>query len=116
MRDLGWMQVDWEQRIDFDKLRTGRLERAKAALAESDLDALFVFRTEDARYLTGHRSHLGPVASLSFGNVVLHRSGDLVLYTMDRDSGPFMPWLARTKFRAVQTCATTPAPACGPTR
>jgi|GEM_PF-118797 len=94
MRDLGWMGVDWEQRIDFDRLRRGRLERAKAALAETDVDALFIFRAEDARYLTGHRSHLGPVAELSFGNVVLHRRGDFVLYTMDLDTcRPSMPWL-----------------------
>ena len=94
MRDLGWMPVDWEQRIDFDKLRRGRLERAKAALQASDVDLLLIFRAEDARYLTGHRSHLGPVAALSFGNVALHRNGDLVLYTMDRDTCiPAMPWL-----------------------
>jgi len=30
------------------------------ALKKSDLDALFVFRTEDARYLMGYRHHLGP--------------------------------------------------------
>ena len=94
MRDLGWMGVDWEQRIDFQKLREGRLARAKAALAATDVDALFIFRAEDTRYLTGHRSHLGPVAALSFGNAVLHRNGDLVLYTMDIDTClPAMPWL-----------------------
>jgi Xaa-Pro aminopeptidase len=88
------MGVDWEQRIDFDKLRRGRLERAKAALAESGADALFIFRAEDARYLTGHRSHLGPVAALTFGNAVLHKDGSLVLYTMDLDTcRPAMPWL-----------------------
>jgi Xaa-Pro aminopeptidase len=61
LRDLGWMGVDWEQRIDFDRLRKGRLERARAALAATDLDALLIMRAEDARYITGHRSHLGPV-------------------------------------------------------
>lgn len=94
MRDLGWMGVDWEQRIDFDKLRKGRLERARAAIAATDLDALLIMRTEDSRYITGHRSHLGPVASLTFGNVVLHRSGKYVLYTMDQDTNKMgMTWL-----------------------
>jgi Xaa-Pro aminopeptidase len=37
-----------------------RLARAKQALDESGLDALFVFRTEDSRYITGYRHHLGP--------------------------------------------------------
>jgi Xaa-Pro dipeptidase len=55
---------------------------------------LFIFRAEDARYLTGHRSHLGPVAALTFGNAVLHKDGSLVLYTMDLDTcRPAMPWL-----------------------
>jgi Xaa-Pro aminopeptidase len=94
VRDLGWMGVDWEQRIDFDQLRTGRLERARAAIAASDVDALFIMRAEDARYVTGHRSHLGPVAALTFGNVVLHRSGKYVLYTMDQDTNRLaMTWL-----------------------
>lgn len=99
-RDLGWMGVDWEQRIDFDGLRRGRLERAKAALVESGIDALFVFRAEDARYLTGHRSHLGPVAALTFGNAVLHKDGRVVLYTMDIDTcRPAMPWLERDQIQ-----------------
>jgi Xaa-Pro aminopeptidase len=94
VRDLGWMGVDWEQRIDFDQLRKGRLERARAAIAASDLDALFIMRVEDSRYITGHRSHLGPVAALTFGNVVLHRSGKYVLYTMDQDTSRIgMTWL-----------------------
>jgi Xaa-Pro aminopeptidase len=88
------MGVDWEQRIDFDQLRKGRLERARAAIAASDLDALFIMRVEDSRYITGHRSHLGPVAALTFGNVVLHRSGKYVLYTMDQDTSRIgMTWL-----------------------
>ncbi|HET8678663.1 MAG TPA: Xaa-Pro peptidase family protein [bacterium] len=94
MSDFGWMGVDWEQRIDFDRMRRERLQRAQAALAETDVDALFVFRVEDSRYLTGHRSHLGPVAALGFGTVILHRNGDYALYTMDRDTClDSMPWL-----------------------
>lgn len=94
MNDFGWMGVDWEQRIDFDRMRRERLQRAQAALRETDVDALFVFRVEDSRYLTGHRSHLGPVAALGFGTIVLHRNGDYALYTMDRDTClDSMPWL-----------------------
>jgi Xaa-Pro aminopeptidase len=94
MSDFGWMGVDWEQRIDFDRMRRERLARGLAALKETDIDALFVLRVEDSRYLTGHRSHLGPVAALGFGTVVLHRDGDYVLYTMDKDTcRDSMPWL-----------------------
>ncbi|MEK6711595.1 MAG: Xaa-Pro peptidase family protein [Nitrospinota bacterium] len=90
----GFMGVDWEDRIDFARLRRERLEKAKKALAESDVDALFVFHTEDARYLTGARSHLGPTYS-NKTTVVLAKGGDPILFTMDhvycRET---MPWLA----------------------
>jgi Xaa-Pro aminopeptidase len=100
MKDLGWMGVDWEQRIDFDRMRRERLEKARKAVAESGADALFIFRAEDARYITGHRSHLGPVAALSFGNVVLHRDGDYILYTMDGDTTlDGMPWLEERRVK-----------------
>lgn len=53
----GLMAVDWEQRIDFDRLRKYRLERARQALKESDLGALLVFDTANIRYLTA--THIG---------------------------------------------------------
>ena len=34
------MAVDWEQRIDFDRLRKERLARAKSLLAKSEMGAL----------------------------------------------------------------------------
>ena len=51
--DHGLMGVDWEERIDFARMRRERLQRAKDALDSTDVDALFVFRTEDCRYLDG---------------------------------------------------------------
>ena len=53
----GVMGVDWEQRIDFDRLRRYRLGRAREALAASDLGALLVFDTANIRYLTA--THIG---------------------------------------------------------
>jgi Xaa-Pro aminopeptidase len=58
------MGVDWEERIDFDRMRRDRLQKAKKVLAESEADVLFVFRTEDARYLTGFRTHMHPSTQL----------------------------------------------------
>src|SRR5678815_5171109 len=46
------MAVDWEQRVDFDRLRRRRMARAKAALEESDLGALLLFDPNNLRYLT----------------------------------------------------------------
>ncbi|HLH68210.1 MAG TPA: Xaa-Pro peptidase family protein [Candidatus Dormibacteraeota bacterium] len=94
MVDLGMMGVDWEQRIDFDRLRRERLQKARDALRASEADVLFVFRTEDARYLTGYRHHLGPTPLLGNATVVLIPDGDPLLFTMDYEHcRQRMPWL-----------------------
>ena len=45
--------VDWEVRVDFERLRTYRLARAKEALDASELGALLLFETSNIRYVTG---------------------------------------------------------------
>jgi Xaa-Pro aminopeptidase len=49
---FGTMGVDWEERIDFDRLRRERLARAKAELARSELGGLLCFDMYNIRYLT----------------------------------------------------------------
>src|SRR6202166_3466097 len=46
------MAVDWENRIDFDRLRSERLAKAKALLAKSEMGALLCFDMNNVRYLT----------------------------------------------------------------
>jgi Xaa-Pro aminopeptidase len=53
----GSMTVDWEDRVNPDRLRAYRLGRAKAALAASDLGAVLVFDHNNIRYLTS--THIG---------------------------------------------------------
>jgi Xaa-Pro aminopeptidase len=53
----GSMTVDWEDRVNPDRLRAYRLDRAKAALAASDLGAVLVFDHNNIRYLTS--THIG---------------------------------------------------------
>ena len=57
LRTYGTMQVDWEQRVDFDRLRTERLARAKAHLKKSELGALLCFDMANIRYITA--THIG---------------------------------------------------------
>ena len=52
LKTYGSMGVDWEQRIDFDRLRKQRLEKAKAQLRKSEMGALLVFDMNNVRYLT----------------------------------------------------------------
>jgi len=48
----GSTAVDFEERVDFRRLREYRLARARAALDRSELGALLVFDVNDIRYLT----------------------------------------------------------------
>jgi Xaa-Pro dipeptidase len=53
----GAQTVDWEERVNPDRLRTYRLQRAKAALAASDVGALLLFDFNNIRYVTS--THIG---------------------------------------------------------
>src|SRR6195256_4754860 len=57
LRTYGTMQVDWEQRVDFDRLRTERLGRTKEHLRKSELGALLCFDMANIRYITA--THIG---------------------------------------------------------
>ena len=57
IKTYGTMAVDWEQRIDFDRLRRERLERARRLLKESEMGALLCFDMNNVRYITA--THIG---------------------------------------------------------
>jgi Xaa-Pro dipeptidase len=48
----GVMGVDWEVRVDFERLRTFRLGRIREQLEASGLGALLLFETSNIRYAT----------------------------------------------------------------
>jgi len=48
----GIMGVDWEVRVDFERLRQYRLERVQQMLVEFDLGAVLLFETSNIRYAT----------------------------------------------------------------
>lgn len=53
----GTNAVDWEQRVDFDRLRDERLARLKSKLQASDLGAVLAFDFSNIRYMSG--THIG---------------------------------------------------------
>src|SRR5436190_4866871 len=56
-RTYGSMAVDWEERINFERLRTQRLERVKMLLQQSEIGALLCFDMNNVRYITA--THIG---------------------------------------------------------
>jgi Xaa-Pro aminopeptidase len=53
----GTNAVDWEARVDMDRLRTDRLARLKAELESSDMGAVLAFDFSNIRYMTA--THIG---------------------------------------------------------
>jgi Xaa-Pro aminopeptidase len=96
------MAVDWEQRIDFAKLRSDRLARARDALQHSELGALLLFDPNNIRYVTS--THIGEWARDKNARfVLLPRIGDPVLWDFGsaaRHHQLYAPWLPEESFRA----------------
>jgi len=49
LKTYGTMGVDWEERVDFERLRTQRLARIKRLLKESEMGALLCFDMNNVR-------------------------------------------------------------------
>jgi Xaa-Pro aminopeptidase len=94
--------VDWETRIDFDKLRTDRLAKAHASLQDSDLGALLLFDPNNIRYVTS--THIGEWArDKSARYALLMRGQEPVLWDFGsaaRHHQLFAPWLLPENCRA----------------
>ncbi len=96
------MSVDWEQRVDFPRLRADRLAKAKAALDGSELGALLLFDPNNIRYVTS--THIGEWARDKNARfVLLVRGEDPILWDFGsaaRHHQLFAPWLPPENFRA----------------
>jgi Xaa-Pro aminopeptidase len=92
---FGTTGVDWENRLDLDRLRTERLARLKAELEKSDLGALLTFDFHNIRYMTS--THIGTWAmDKMIRFALLPRGGDPVLWDFGsaaRHHQLFTPWL-----------------------
>jgi Xaa-Pro dipeptidase len=91
----GAMTVDWEERVDPDRLRTYRLARARSALDASDLGALLLFDFTNIRYVTS--THIGEWARDKMTRyALLARGGDPHLWDFGsaaKHHRLYCPWL-----------------------
>lgn len=93
---MGGGAVDWEQRYDFDALRTKRVARASEMMVADGLDALLLWKMENVRYLTSLRSQvIAGKASILNGVLLLPGQAPVLLASggeVDK-ANQFMPWL-----------------------
>src|SRR5215813_4802984 len=52
MANAGMVGLDWQQRINWDRLRKYRLERARARMKAAGLGAMLLMYDENVRYVT----------------------------------------------------------------
>ncbi len=98
----GFHGVDFETRVDFDRLRAYRLARAREALERSDLGALLLFDFYNIRYVSQTWVG-GALGDKMTRYCLLPRGGEPVLWDFGsaaRHHQLFAPWLAKENCRA----------------
>ncbi len=98
----GMMQVDYEQRIDFDRMRKHRTDRIKKYMDEFDVECLLLFDTGNKRYSTSTA-----VASPEVDNMgryaIIPREGKPHIFGFGSEVAAeklYCPWIADTTFPA----------------
>ena len=97
----GTMGVDFEERVNFERLRNERLAKAKTALAASGLGALVCYDFDNIRYITG--THVGEWCRNKMNRYcILPREGEPLLFDPAAPAKKIScPWIADRVFPAV---------------
>ena len=98
----GVINVDWESRVNTDRLRNYRFARVREMLRESDLGALLLFDMNNIRYSTA--THIGNWARDKLSRCALvMRDRDPILWdtgSSARNHQTFNPWFPADSYRA----------------
>jgi Xaa-Pro aminopeptidase len=98
----GRMGVDFEERVDFDRLRRYRLARARAALDDSELGAVLLFDINNIRYVSA--TMIGEWARDKVARyTLLTRAGEPVVWDFGsaaRHHQLYAPWIRPQNSRA----------------
>ena len=102
LKTFGSMAVDWEARVDFDRLRRERLARVKTLLKTSDMGALLCFDMNNVRYITA--THIGTWAQDKVNRfTLLPQDDEPILWDFGsaaRHHQLYAPWLGEGRSRA----------------
>jgi len=96
------MAVDWEQRVDFGRLRGHRLARVRQVLAGSELGCLLLFDPNNLRYVTS--TAIGTwERDKNIRFALVFRDEDPILWDFGsaaRHHQLYCPWLPESSWRA----------------
>jgi Xaa-Pro aminopeptidase len=109
------MSVDWEARVDYERLRVQRLDRIKKLLAESEIGALLCFDMTNIRYITA--THIGTWAIDKLARFsLLPRDDEPILWDFGsaaRNHQINSPWLGERSRAGISTQRGAMAPEAG---
>src|ERR687884_1094127 len=102
LKTFGTMGVDWEQRVDYDRLRRERLARIKELLGKSSMGSLLCFDMNNVRYITS--THIGTWAQDKISRfTLLPQSDEPIMWDFGsaaRHHQLYNPWLGEGRSRA----------------
>ncbi|MDP6482815.1 MAG: Xaa-Pro peptidase family protein, partial [Nitrospinota bacterium] len=92
----GTFNVDYEARIDWDRLRRERVEKTQRHMKTEGIDALLLWQDENVRYLTSQRAIMLQYRSVTHYGVLLGQEAGPVLLTSGGEIARVreaMPWV-----------------------
>src|SRR5574342_65167 len=92
----GQFQVDYEKRVDFDRLRLTRVAKTQESMRAQGLEALVLWKDENVRYLTSLRAIMLQYRSTTQYGVILFPQGKPVLLLSGGEHArakDAMPWI-----------------------
>ena len=115
VRTYGLMGVDWEERVNFERLRTERLTRIKKLLKESEMGALLCFDMNNIRYITA--THIGTWAMDKLARFsLLPQDDEPIMWDFGsaaRHHQIYCPWLGERSRAGISTQRGAMSPESG---
>jgi Xaa-Pro aminopeptidase len=115
LKTFGLMAVDWEERVNIERLRQDRLNRIKLALKKSELGALLCFDMNNIRYITA--THIGTWAMDKLVRFsLLAQDDEPILWDFGsaaRHHQIYCPWLGERSRAGISTLRGATHPGSG---
>ena len=115
LKTFGLMGVDWEERVNIERLRQERLARIKKALKQSEMGALLCFDMNNIRYITA--THIGTWAMDKLVRFTLLPQDDEPIVwdfgSAARHHQIYCPWIGERSRAGISTLRGATSPASG---